>query len=814
MRITTPRRAAAIVVGFCCLTVADGRLTGAGQDPGLSDALAVGSLGSLAPRLSPTPHPPLPNRPAEFWLVPDRRTARSSDGPVVDGFSSSALARGVALFESGQYSLALTLLGDARLGASLLGDYARYYGAWTRLKMGRTGEAGLGFDALAAKSLEGYLSQAVEMRRAEVAAERRENPRAASILEALSRRSLVGPETVLLKLANAYELSGDRARAIETYRRVWVDFALIPEGDAAGQELERLERPRLRTTSVAKQELERAERLFSAKRWAPAREAFKDVLPVAEEQSPLVQLRIAECEYYLKRYAAARSGAQPFVARGPNAAEARYFVAAATNGLKDDDRFVELVHEMVVDLPTDAWTEEALNLLATYYLTEDEDAQAAEVFDQMIARFPGGRYAERAYWKAGWSAYRAGNDDRAVQVFEAGAARLPRADFRPAWLYWAARAHDRQGRTPEAAERYQLVITDYQNSYYGRQAEHRLEERRLERRSLEGSRLEAKVLPAALVAVQPAAEIPSTRLPAIPTEALIREMVAADLFDDVERELRYAQRAWGDSPALQATLAWVSHKRGLDLVSWDRFNSLRGAINQMKRAYPQYIAAGGDQLPTDALGVIFPMDYWTLIRQYATEHDLDPYMMAALIQQESTFTPDVRSAANAYGLMQLIPAAGRQYAKKVGLGRFSVGLLTQPEANIRMGMAYFKDLSDRFGGAHFAIASYNAGPHRVSKWRTEKPNLPDDEFIDDIPYPETQNYVKKVLGMAEDYRRLYGGGLLTPGDAATRRVLIAPTPVRAKASATKGARASKAKPVKRAKAARPKRTRATAKARK
>ncbi|MEQ1897455.1 MAG: transglycosylase SLT domain-containing protein [Vicinamibacterales bacterium] len=797
MRITAPRCAAAIVVGICCLTVADGRLTGAGQDPSLSDFAA---LGSLTPR---PPHPPLPNRPSEFWLVPDRRTARSSDGPVVDGFSSSALARGVALFESGQYSFALTLLSDARLGASLLGDYARYYSAWTRLKMGRTAEAGLGFDALAAKSLEGYLSQAVEMRRAEVAAEQRENARAASILEALSRRSLVGPESVLLKLANAYELSGSREKAIETYRRVWVDYALIPEGDAAGQELERLERPRLRTTAVARLELGRAERLFSAKRWAPAREAFKDVLPVAEEQAPLVELRIAECDYYLKRYAAAGSGAQPFVAGGPNAAEARYFVAAATNGLKDDDRFVALVREMLVDLPTDPWTEEALNLLATYYLTKDEDAQAAAVFDQMLARFPGGRYAERAYWKAGWAAYRAGNDDRAVQVFEAGAARLPRADFRPAWIYWAARAHDRQGRTPEAAERFQLVITDYQNSYYGRQAERRLEERRLKEH-----RLGAKVLPAALVVARPAAEIPaalpSARLPAIPTETiptetLIREMVAAGLFDDVERELRYAQRAWGDSPSLQATLAWVSHKRGLDLVSWDRFNSLRGAINQMKRAYPQYIAAGGDQLPTDALGVIFPMDYWTLIRQYATEHDLDPYMMAALIQQESTFTPDVRSAANAYGLMQLIPAAGRQYAKKVGLGRFSVRLLTEPEANIRMGMAYFKDLSDRFGGAHFAIASYNAGPHRVSRWRTEKPGLPDDEFIDDIPYPETQNYVKKVLGMAEDYRRLYGGGLLTPGDAASRRELIAPTPVRPKASASKGAKAStpkrsKAKP--------------------
>jgi soluble lytic murein transglycosylase len=111
--------------------------------------------------------------------------------------------------------------------------------------------------------------------------------------------------------------------------------------------------------------------------------------------------------------------------------------------------------------------------------------------------------------------------------------------------------------------------------------------------------------------------------------------------------------------------------------------------------------------------------------------------------------------------MQLVPSAGRQYARKVGL-RYSSSLLTQPEANIRMGMAYFKDLSTRFGGDHFALASYNAGPHRVARWQAERPAIAQDEFIDDIPFPETQNYVKRILGTAEDYRRLYGGGLLQP----------------------------------------------------
>jgi soluble lytic murein transglycosylase len=235
------------------------------------------------------------------------------------------------------------------------------------------------------------------------------------------------------------------------------------------------------------------------------------------------------------------------------------------------------------------------------------------------------------------------------------------------------------------------------------------------------------------------------------------------MYDAAVRELQYAQRQWGDTPAIEATIAYIRHEQAQNETAPDRFDHLRGAINIMKRAYPQYLAAGGEDLPPAVLEVIFPLDYWPLIEKHSQANDLDPYLMAALIAQESTFTADVRSAANAYGLMQLLPATGRAYSRKVGLGRYSSGMLTQPEANIRMGMRYFKELSDHLGGAHFALASYNAGPNKVVQWAAERPGLPQDEFIDDIPYPETQNYVKRILGTAEDYRRLYGGGLLVPG---------------------------------------------------
>jgi soluble lytic murein transglycosylase len=113
--------------------------------------------------------------------------------------------------------------------------------------------------------------------------------------------------------------------------------------------------------------------------------------------------------------------------------------------------------------------------------------------------------------------------------------------------------------------------------------------------------------------------------------------------------------------------------------------------------------------------------------------------------------------------MQVVPDTGRQLARALGIRRFTTSMLTQPETNVRMGTKYFKDMVDQFGGVYFALAGYNAGPHRVTQWLKESPGLPQDEFIDNIPFLETQNYVKRILGTAEDYRRLYGpDGVLNP----------------------------------------------------
>jgi soluble lytic murein transglycosylase len=407
-------------------------------------------------------------------------------------------------------------------------------------------------------------------------------------------------------------------------------------------------------------------------------------------------------------------------------------------GSNRDAAYVAGVRAFVDANPGVALAETALNELGTYYIIHDDDEQAAAVFAEMYASFPTGAFADRAAWKAGWWAYKAGRYPEAIRTFETAAATMRRADYRPSWLYWAARAREATGDLAGALSGYRQTIGDYRNSYYGREAA----------RAVQHASGGRPAVALASISRDPVLTIDAGAAPS--NAALIQRLLGAGLYDDAIGEVRHVQLTAGNAPMLDATIAYALNRQG----------QLRPAINAMRRAYPQFMAAGGEGLPRGILSVIFPVAHWDLIQRYAEQHDLDPFLVAALVAQESTFQADIRSAANAWGLMQILPSTGRRYASKVGIRGFSTRRLTDPEVNVRIGTAYLEDLIDQFDDVASALAAYNAGESRVARWHAERPGVDREQFIDDIPFPETQNYVKRILGTAEDYRILYGGDRL------------------------------------------------------
>ena len=699
----------------------------------VSIALVSGAAAPSAQSLSQTAHAALPANPSDLWLVPAEtdRAARASA-------QYRWLADGVAMFDAGDYAGALRALAAPALGDTALSGYAKYYTGLAHLKLSQTDSARQTFAALIDSRPAGHLAIAAALAAGQAAEAAGDAAAAVRFYAPLAANKLAVNDDVLNRWGRAAIAAGDRKQAAEAYARLYYEFPLTAAGAAAASQLEALKDYITRTGYDG--DIGRAQMLFGARRYAESKAAFAAIRhALGGDDRELADLRIAECDYFQKQYAAARDGMRPYLQRASRLAEARYFYLSAIRELGDEDQYLALARALVADFPDSTWAEETLNNLGTHYILRSDDAAAAAAFKEQYAKFPTGQHAERAAWKYGWWSYRTGNHAEAIRVFESAAAAFPRSNYRPSFIYWAGRAHGKLGAAGERLARMRLVYADYGNSYYGRLAENHLRA--------------AKALPSPDAVRHASSVKPAEPAPAIPNDQTIRQLLAAGLYDAAIDELRYAQRAWGASPPIDATIAWAYHQKG----------ELRRAITLMRRAYPQHLTASGQELPDEILKVIFPLQYWTSIRRESALRGLDPYVVAALVAQESTFDAKVRSVANAWGLMQVIPSTGRRIARAVGIRNFTTAKLTDPEVNMRIGTYYFSRLVQQFGGTHYALASYNAGENRVIRWKAERPGLDEDEFIDDIPFPETQNYVKRILGTAEDYRMLYGERGVTPG---------------------------------------------------
>ena len=193
-------------------------------------------------------------------------------------------------------------------------------------------------------------------------------------------------------------------------------------------------------------------------------------------------MRLAEADYFQRRYRAAADRLRPILEKASRRGEALYYYAVSIRALGRHSEYIGLARRIAVELPTESWAEEALNNLATHYILIDDDEKADQVFREMYEKYPRGRYAERAAWKAGWWAFRTRRYADTVKYFERAAVDFPRSDYRPSWIYWAGRAHEALGQRALAEARFLLTATDYQNSYYGRLALSRLNDRRPEPR--------------------------------------------------------------------------------------------------------------------------------------------------------------------------------------------------------------------------------------------------------------------------------------------------------------------------------------------
>jgi soluble lytic murein transglycosylase len=152
--------------------------------------------------------------------------------------------------------------------------------------------------------------------------------------------------------------------------------------------------------------------------------------------------------------------------------------------------------------------------------------------------------------------------------------------------------------------------------------------------------------------------------------------------------------------------------------------------------------------------ILYPLAYWQTVSEVSDALQLDPLLLLSVIREESRFQSDALSPAGAIGLMQLMPQTAKRAAlhERIEInGRESISVV---ENNIRLGSRYLSQLVEEFGSVPASLAAYNAGEQRVRQWREAGNFASDDEFVEDIPYQETRDYVKRILGSYYKYLQM------------------------------------------------------------
>jgi soluble lytic murein transglycosylase len=362
----------------------------------------------------------------------------------------------------------------------------------------------------------------------------------------------------------------------------------------------------------------------------------------------------------------------------------------------------------------DAWY-----AIGRIFQEQREDQRAAAAYQRLAAMFPDTQLAREGRWREGWMAYRRQDFAQAEKLFAALAKSAGGTPEGESALYWQARSADRQAQTTRARQLYRDLLRRYPDGYYALWAERRLD--------LSASALQP--------GTDGTATVPLLSPPLNRHYRRSQELYAIGLLQLARRELDVVKDGAPRDTAFRRFL----------LSEYSRLQDYAAAL--------RFAAILSREGHGNWLGYLFPHAYWETVNTQAQAKRLDPYLVLALIRQESMFDPEAVSPAQAYGLMQLLP---RTAARLTNAQSVSPTALVDPEFNVRTGTLYLRQLLDLYDEKLFmAVAAYNAGENAVDKWRARYADLEEDEFIESISYRETRNYVKLVLRNYRTYRRLY-----------------------------------------------------------
>jgi soluble lytic murein transglycosylase len=534
--------------------------------------------------------------------------------------------------------------------------------------------------------------------------------------------------------AEVEQALGQQQAAEATFKRVLLSHPLSPEAQTARAKLTETEAEASLTTADLRS---LADAYYNAGRYDEASEQFRVLarepgLDAATRN--IFAVAEAACELKLKRLTPAQVQGLPD-SDDENGARRLDLLMELARGRDDSDAQKQIVSELESRFPHSPWLADALFSSGNMYLLKHDYPTAIQYYSELAAQFPGDKNAAAAHWRSGWLSYRLGLYQNAERTFDEQIRLYPAAVETVSALYWRGRLYETLDHNSAlAAANYRTIVRAYQHFFYAQMARKRLP---------------------TLGGTQPASDPQLDRFQPVPLPHLV------DTFPEDSPHLAKARLL--ANAGLNEYIA-QEIKADPDSSSWSAlaeaqiyssYGETYRAVRSLKRALPGSASASIESIPLVYWRILFPEPWWDTIQAESAKNNLDPYLVASLIRQESEFDPSVISHANAYGLMQLLPSVGKKMAHEEGIASFQTFQLLDPAMNIRLGTRYLRQTLDHFGGVQeYALAAYNAGDSRVADWQAAGPYSGIDEFIESIPFTETREYVEAILRNEETYRAI------------------------------------------------------------
>ena len=339
-------------------------------------------------------------------------------------------------------------------------------------------------------------------------------------------------------------------------------------------------------------------------------------------------------------------------------------------------------------------------------------------YSNLYLKYPDGKFSADALANIFFAKIKSGDYENAKKIGMDHLRKFPDANSAPMVMFWLGKLAEKTNNYAEYTSFYENVINKFPDSYYAYRAYLKLTRMR-------GPLITDFIDPK----------------PVVYPYKYKRNNIIVKLVDLKDYDI--VNEIGGDDEFIKS---WVLFKKG------DYSNSMltaRKAMEKLKDKPDKYDLRWR---------LVYPVIFYDDIKNFAEEAGNNPPLMLALTREESYFDPLAQSIAGASGLMQLMPSTANEINRKFNLGMLIPSSLFNPYQNIKIGNYYYEFLRNNLEGHDISsVAAYNGGIGSLQRWKTSLTYNDTDEFVEQIPYPETKNYVKKVFASYWNYIRIYNG---------------------------------------------------------